>query len=390
MATKKEILRTKKKSNRVTIDTLKMGPEPLWQPGESNNIPENEKDSAWARGAQWYNYFYKPKDYVPFVIQYAEEYCKFNKDQIKALKQAEEWKLIQHCKAVCRLHFRGWEHTEEQHKKVRTHLLGVVKYGQTLIDQKIEKKKNAPKPISIAERTRRKVMNTVFELWDTNIVEGWMVKDFTRTIDVYTAFKEAGLKSNAIAPFKKVIDEEYQLIQDAVNKNCDQAIEALSHISLSDKKKMIKQIDTIYSDLEKLQLSYKAERGPRIKKRKATDVQVKKLKYKTEDMEYKLTSINPVGIPGSSTLFVFNTKNRTLYEYVTTSTAGFEVGGTTIKNFDSKLSRCAKLRKPETILPLILTKTQRQIEKIWNDKITTKINSPNGRINADCILLRTI
>ena len=47
MATKKEILRTKKKSNRVTIDTLKMGPEPLWQPGESNNIPEKDLLQIW-------------------------------------------------------------------------------------------------------------------------------------------------------------------------------------------------------------------------------------------------------------------------------------------------------------------------------------------------------
>ena len=41
---------------------------------------------------------------------------------------------------------------------------------------------------------------------------------------------------------------------------------------------MVKQMETIYADLDKLKLSYKAERGPRIKKRKATDVQVKDLK----------------------------------------------------------------------------------------------------------------
>jgi hypothetical protein len=88
---------------------------------------------------------------------------------------------------------------------------------------------------------------------------------------------------------------------------------------------------------------------------------------------------------------VFNTKNRNLYEYVTNSTKGFEVGGTTIKNFDEKLSKCTKLRKPDVILPLILTKTSKQIAKqVWKDQITTKVNSPNGRINSDCILLRTL
>jgi len=386
MAIKKKNTRAK----RITIDDKYMGPEPLWSPGESSKLSESDGKMAWTKAAHWYNYFYKTKDYVPFVIQYAEEVCKFDKDKIKALKQIEDWRLIANCKAVCRLHFRGWEHTKEQHEYVADHLKEMVNYGKTIVTEKKEAKKNAPPVISPAERTRRKVMETVYELWDTTVVEGWMVQEFDTSIDVFAAFKEAGLKSNAIAPFKRVIDDEYEVINDAINKTCDQAVEAYSHISLANKKKMIKQMDTIYSDLDKLKLSYKAERGPRIKKRKATDVQVKDLKYKVEDMEYKLTSINPIGIPGSFNLFVFNTKNRTLYEYVTTATAGFEVGGTTIKNFDSKLSRCTKLRKPEVILPLILTKTQRQIEKVWKEQITTKINTPNGRVNGDCILLRIL
>ena len=383
-------VRTKLRKKRVTLDDKYMGPEPFWSPGESAKLSESESMGQWTKGAHWYNYFYKTKDYVPFVIKYAEEVCKFSKEEIKALKQVEDWRLILNVKAVCRLHFRGWEHTEQQHEMAKSYLLEVIEYGKNIIGVKKEEKKNAPPVISPAERTRRKVMDTVYELWDTHIVDGWMENEFNNSIDVFAAFKEAGLKSNAIAPFKRLIDEEYEVINDAINKTCDQAVEAYSHISLANKKKMIKQMDTIYSDLDKLKLSYKAERGPRIKKRKATDVQVKDLKYKVEDMEYKLTSISPIGIPGSSTLLIFNTKNRTLYEYVTTATAGFEVGGTTIKNFDSKLSRCTKLRKPEVILPLMLTKTQRQIEKIWKEQITTKVNVPNGRVNGDCILLRIL
>ena len=57
-----------------------------------------------------------------------------------------------------------------------------------------------------------------------------------------------------------------------------------------------------------------------------------------------------------------------------------------IKNFDDS-SRTATLRKPEDVLPLILSKTEKQIEKVW-DGITTKINKPTGRINSDCILMR--
>ena len=94
-------------------------------------------------------------------------------------------------------------------------------------------------------------------------------------------------------------------------------------------------------------------------------------------------------IPGKEVLFVYNTKSRKLIQYNTNSTKGFEVSGTTIKNICEK-SRQTTLRKPEDILPLILKKSIKQIDKLVWDTVTTKISTPNGRINADCILLRAI
>ena len=55
--------------------------------------------------------------------------------------------------------------------------------------------------------------------------------------------------------------------------------------------------------------------------------------------------------------------------------------------FDKEDSKQATLRKPDEILPMILGKTEKQIEKIW-DTLTTKIDNPTGRVNADCILMR--
>ena len=92
-------------------------------------------------------------------------------------------------------------------------------------------------------------------------------------------------------------------------------------------------------------------------------------------------------IPTKNKLYIYNCKNKKLIEYVTHSTTGFEVSGTSIKNFDKVDSKQATLRKPDEILPMILGKTEKQIEKIWNT-LTTKIDNPTGRVNADCILMR--
>jgi hypothetical protein len=78
-----------------------------------------------------------------------------------------------------------------------------------------------------------------------------------------------------------------------------------------------------------------------------------------------------------------------LAEYVCDSASGFEIKGSTIQNFNPKLSKITKLRKPDDILPQILNKTELQIAKVWKG-LTTTIYEPTGRINNDCILMRVI
>jgi hypothetical protein len=75
--------------------------------------------------------------------------------------------------------------------------------------------------------------------------------------------------------------------------------------------------------------------------------------------------------------------------YVSDSTTGFEVKGSTVYKWDEKMSMCTKLRKPEDLLPQILTKTEKQIDKALK-ALTTKVSIPTGRVNKDCILLRVL
>ena len=93
-------------------------------------------------------------------------------------------------------------------------------------------------------------------------------------------------------------------------------------------------------------------------------------------------------MPGKHKVFIYNRKTKKLIEYICSSIDGIEISGTSIKNFDDS-SRQATLRKPDEILPDILNRTERQIDKIW-DSLTTKINKPTGRINKDCIIMRVM
>ena len=109
--------------------------------------------------------------------------------------------------------------------------------------------------------------------------------------------------------------------------------------------------------------------------------------YKKEDSEFKIVSINPIQIIGCVMLYTFNTKYKVLTQYVTRAGNGFEISGSTIKNFSKEDSRSIKLRKPDEFLPIVMSKSQTQIDKEWNT-LTTKTTKPNGRLNAETILLR--
>ena len=392
MVSKKlEKARIKGRKNRVTIEDKYLGPEPWWD--EDNPQPKEEllnPRQEWMKGAQWYNYFYKAKDYIPFVIRYAEEVHGFDKKQIQAIKALPDYKINQGTSAIARLHFRGFIHPQDWHDRVLNSLLEKVKLGTEILKTKRAEKKAAPPPISPAQRAYNNMIDTIHGDWDDKVIDQWMDGNFKPEFNVYEIWKQHGLKGNVINAFREKVQFEYDLVSDAYNKTCEQAVEAYSHISARNQKKMLKTMETIFTDLDKLKDSFKAVRMPRTKKPKASDAQVANLQYKQEDIDAKVTSINPVLIPGKERLFVYNTKQRVLSQYVTTSTKGFEVGGTSIRNFDDKLSKTSKLRKPEDILPEILNLTPKQIEKrVW-DKLTTKINTPTGRINKDCILLRVV
>ena len=350
-----------------------------------------EMQSAFHRASNWYNYYNNAKSNAPIVILYAEKVLGYTKKQLQALKKVENWKLNQGNGNNARIYFSGFpmaEYSSQILDNMNERIAGLLKEGQA----KLKAAKNAPKKVVIspAQRMQKKVADTIMHDFDTIVVDEWMDENFDKIkFPAYGLLTAHGIKGSGINMFRNHVQFELELVQDAYDKTCEQAVEAYSHISKGNKKKMITLLEKIIADIDRLKLNTKSARVPRAKKPKASDQQIKKLNYKERDDDAKLVSINPVMIPGKERLFVYNTKTRKLAEYITTSTKGFEVRGTSIKNFDDKLSKTTKLRKPEEVLPQFLTLAPTKIKKVW-ETLTTKITVPNGRINQDCILLRVI
>lgn len=375
--------------SRQTIDDKMMGPEPAWVDGDITT--ENySKELNW--GLRWYNYYWKPKQYVKPALKYAKDVLNYSKKDIDSLKKLKDWQLslTPGPGRLAQIALRGFP-TDEFADYLKDKYDECLRLANEIVaEEQEEKKQKAKKPvISPAERMRMKVVDTIMGDFDEMVVDSWMDDVYDTEFDTYTLLKKHDIKGTGLNIFKQRVEEYHLEISDAYDKKCDQAVEAYSHVKRTNLRKMKKQLKDILSDIEKIRMAQKQTRKPRAHKAKASDKQVEKLQYCKENVDAKLASINPVTIPGAQRLYMFNVKNKKLTEFVSNSSSGFEVSGTSLKNFDPALSRCVTLRKPDDVIPGVMTKTVKQIDNLWKS-LTTKTTQPTARINNDCILLRVL
>jgi hypothetical protein len=71
-----------------------------------------------------------------------------------------------------------------------------------------------------------------------------------------------------------------------------------------------------------------------------------------------------------------------------TAPAGFSIKGTTLQGYDDK-AIAKKLRKPEDVLPKVLSGGKRVLNRVMVD-INSKEQKANGRLNKYMILLKVV
>ncbi len=264
-------------------------------------------------------------------------------------------------------------------------MIPLIEKGKVIYEEK--QKANKIVSISPAVKLMRKINNTIMqELLD--LEDKWIDGD-DATINIYDRLKYHGLTNTAISHVKPMIEGWLLDYEDAYYKRCDQAVEGYSHLKRSTLNHRIKVCKAMLEDLERIRSATKATRNVKVKRPKSVDKQVARVQYKKEDNDFKIVSINPIQIPTKTRLYAFNTKSKMVIEYITESVNGFEISGSTIKNFSKGLSRTICLRKPLDFLPIVLQKTPKQIDAAWQT-LKTKTKVPNGRINKDTILLRVL
>lgn len=135
-------------------------------------------------------------------------------------------------------------------------------------------------------------------------------------------------------------------------------------------------------------LKYLEKQYPK-KKRKPKPIDpekvVKRVNFLQQYEALGLQSLHPKDILGASMLTTYNAKTRTLTLYQATGDEGISVKGSTLTGWSNDKSLSKRLRRPE-IVGIFTSIGFAVVQQKFNE-ITTKPSKPNGRLNANTVLL---
>jgi len=195
------------------------------------------------------------------------------------------------------------------------------------------------------------------------------------------------LMANRIVPY---IEESKNTWADVVKSQDPDIREGYSIYTTSQMNRIIRFHDWILEGLS-AKGSEKKVRKPRKTKKKTPTQLVKAVQFLDSTKEYGgLKSIKPESIIGAGKLVMFNTKYREFTIFEASDVDGFGMKGTTLQGFDPSKSVCKRVR--EQYVKDLLGTTSKGIRAIRNGfkSINSKENTPTGRINKDCILVKVM
>lgn len=426
-ATKKTKAKVKIQAPRIRKNMLQ---DPQWDGAEkwSGEKFSQHKHAAYS----YYNQNYKTSDLVDYVYEWMGKQEEYKRTDIRAAKVAKRNSLQPNLGIMARMLTMGMPVEHKAYSDWWVSLAGTsdtpprpfdaflrerielaIKEGQEIlktVKQEEAAKNNAYIP-SIQERMRETCGDMTDEIEE--FLDG-LVRDFdskkAKDFDPITIFRKVQAKPGHVRIIRKWYEGEYQEFYELNNlpsasnikklseKEQDeiaQLKEGYSHIDKKQAKEWLTVYEKILNACDIVEKEAKTQRAPRKVKAKSPEDLVKKLKFKTSDVELGIASVPPAKLIGANIALVFNAKNRKLGIYYASNVdpkglqragSGFSVRGTTLVGYDEDRSVQKTLRKPADVLKEIKKTTRAKTEKIFSGLTTTETKL-NGRFNDETVLL---
>jgi hypothetical protein len=393
-------------------DSKWTGEEPDWHGWETWPVEKFMKERM--RMLRFYSYYLNQIDLKPFVLTYMKERG-YSKADISLIRGANPnvipltvGKLVRAMnRGMPSLHPKAEEYfktlpfhdedtpppvPKDEHDIIASDINKALSHlrKETIVADTDEVEK---KPVvSPFQRMLDKVNNDIIVPLEA-MMDSWCKIDDIKTkvdsISLTSFVRDGNIPAPACKFITDWINKHLEEFRGAYDKTDDQLVEGYSFLSRPALKNRINCLEAMLDEIAKVYAKKKTMRKARVKKPKDASKQVARLKYQMNSADYNIDSINPIRVPTAQTVFLFNTKYRTLAVYYATGPAGFEVKGSSLKNFNEETSFVMTLRKPKEAIDAISTQTPKKVNNFLKT-LKSKKRKATGRINAQTIILRTL
>ena len=210
-----------------------------------------------------------------------------------------------------------------------------------------------------------------------------------KSFKILSLLRTGGAKAAHARYIKNFFHYGYSELQELASGNADDQLrEAYRHLPRKNVRKLIEFYEAIIIACDQISAEAKVLKKPRLKKAKPAEQIVAKLKFCIRDDKLNIVSQPPAQIIGSQALIVYHVKTRKVGYYVSKTSAGLTVKGTSLENFSEKSTQ-KTLRKPlEQLKELKDQNTQKRFETWFNKSVKTTEVPLTGRFNEDVIILK--
>ena len=365
-------------------DAANWGSEPIF----ATQPNSDKRNLAQVVAFNWYNRFYSYKDAKSFLVDYANE---TGHPDAKKLSRCDERSVFLTLGWLARTYSRGLNLSEYETTALANELTRLVNSVSSPVVINVSEQTEAPvshRP-NVQEIMRERTREVAGEIegWlDDFIAQGGKANDISvNSVGIMTERNIMPQHVSIITEIWKVKQSEFETVLDGSD---DQLTEAYRHLTKTQLKALIKFCEAVLASLQSYVSVKKATAAPRKKKAATPEKVTSKLKYLKEFSEFKLTSVAPKTLVGSTEVWLYDTVKRKLHYYVADSHIGtMTVKGTTVIGFDATKSGVKTLRKPQDVLKKLMAAGKPASRKVFSE-INAVHAQPNGRTNDGMIILK--
>lgn len=359
------------RTEEYIINSKYLGAEP---------VPPLEEltDSQLGKMYNWYAYMHTPADAREYAVDYLNSIGQ--KKFADAVSRVSDTSFPTTAGWICRIMHRGGK-VPSRTKEFMIDRLNVA-MGRVVEKIKEEVKKPPRQHVDVQANIRERARDIIGGIE--------LLIDQGNTFSVYEYLQKNEIPAT-YAPYIVSYYSKMVIELDEVLTEPDHDLkEAYKNFDRSQIKEMLEFFLRLIEEAERYGSNAKKVRKiDRKPKTVSIEKLLKRFKFKKNDQEYKLVSINPQEIMSASELWTFNTKYKSLTVYRAQDLGGLGIKTVNITGYNASTSSTKKLRKPEETLKRVLEGSKASLKKLMDD-LKTKPGRLNGRISTDTILLRVI